>query len=49
VPVILITAFGDDETHAEALRLGADAILDKPFEPRELLAAVRRLVARRGD
>jgi DNA-binding response OmpR family regulator len=49
VPVILITAFGDEATHAEARRLGADAVLDKPFETWELLAAVRRLVARRGD
>jgi DNA-binding response OmpR family regulator len=30
-PVILITAFGDEETHAEANRLGA-AIFDKPFD-----------------
>lgn len=32
VPVILITAFGDDETHAKALRLGADCVIDKPFD-----------------
>jgi CheY-like chemotaxis protein len=31
-PVILITAFGDDRTHAEARRLGASAVLDKPFD-----------------
>jgi DNA-binding NtrC family response regulator len=39
-PVILMTAFGDAELHAEAARLGALAVLDKPFE----LDALRRLV-----
>lgn len=32
VPVILITAFGDVDTHGEAHDLGAIAILDKPFD-----------------
>jgi DNA-binding NtrC family response regulator len=32
VPVILITAFGDVDTHSEAHDLGAIAILDKPFD-----------------
>jgi DNA-binding NtrC family response regulator len=32
VPVILITAFGDGDTHEEAHELGAFAILDKPFD-----------------
>jgi DNA-binding response OmpR family regulator len=40
-PVILITAFGDGETHAAAKRLGAAAMLDKPFEMSDLLAAAR--------
>ena len=39
-PVVLITAFGDVETHAEAHRLGAAAMLDKPFEVEDLLQAV---------
>jgi DNA-binding NtrC family response regulator len=30
-PVILITGFGDGVTRAEAERLGATAVLDKPF------------------
>lgn len=47
--VILITAFGDAETHATAHRLGAAAVLDKPFEPETLLAKVREVLARRGD
>lgn len=35
LPVILITAFGDPETHNEARRLGAAAVLDKPFSIRD--------------
>jgi DNA-binding response OmpR family regulator len=31
-PMILITAFGDDESKAEARRLGAVAFFDKPFD-----------------
>ena len=38
-PVILITAFGDPETHREAERLGAAFILDKPFELDALVLA----------
>ena len=32
MPFILITAFGDRETHAAAARLGASCVLDKPFD-----------------
>ncbi len=31
-PVILITGFGDIETHTEASLLGAAAVIDKPFD-----------------
>ena len=44
MPVILITAFGTPETHDEAKRLGANVILDKPFDLDDLVAAVRRVV-----
>jgi DNA-binding response OmpR family regulator len=42
-PMILITAFGDEETHAEARRLGAAAVFDKPFDVDELVEKVREL------
>lgn len=42
-PVILITAFGDRETHELARRLGAAGMFDKPFDVDELLAALRRI------
>jgi DNA-binding response OmpR family regulator len=45
-PIVLITAFGDPETHKEAKRLGAAAVIDKPFEVDELLAEVQRILDR---
>jgi DNA-binding response OmpR family regulator len=41
LPVVLITAFGDEDTHAEARELGAIAVLDKPFDLDDLRAVVR--------
>lgn len=40
LPVILITAFGDDAIHEEAKRLGAALLLDKPFDVDDLVEAV---------
>lgn len=37
VPVLMISAFADTHTEAEATRLGAQAILKKPFRRQELL------------
>lgn len=42
-PVILMTAFGDRETHEEAKRLGAARLFDKPFDVGELVQEVLRL------
>lgn len=44
IPVVLMTAFGDRETHAAAKQLGAVAVIDKPFELDELLELVARLL-----
>jgi len=43
-PIILITAFGDKEVHAEAKRLGIAAIFDKPFEIKDLLLKVNEII-----
>ncbi|MBN1559032.1 response regulator [candidate division KSB1 bacterium] len=43
-PIILITAFPDQETFAEAERLGAEAVFAKPFEIDDLLAKIRDLL-----
>jgi CheY-like chemotaxis protein len=40
IPVIVITAFGDEDTHAEARRLGAQVVIDKPFDLATLRDAV---------
>ncbi|HLM76119.1 MAG TPA: response regulator [Polyangiaceae bacterium] len=45
VPVILITAFGSVELHAQASRLGAATVLDKPFDVSELRRLVQRLLS----
>lgn len=46
VPVIMLTAKGDDVDKVVGLELGADDYLAKPFNPRELLARVRALLRR---
>lgn len=43
-PAILITAFGDPDTHLEAHRLGAVLVLNKPFEMDDLRVVVRSLI-----
>jgi len=44
IPAILITAFGDAETHERADALGPTPVLDKPFAMRDLVALAQRLV-----
>ena len=48
-PVILITAFGDRRVHEEGARLGANIVLDKPFDIDVLLTALRDLSATRSE
>lgn len=40
IPFIVITAFGDAETHTKARHLGAVAVFDKPFDLDDLRTAV---------
>ena len=42
VPVLLFSAFMDDEARAIALRRGASEVLAKPFDVEQLRAAIRR-------
>jgi two-component system OmpR family response regulator len=46
VPVIMITAKGDDIDRILGLEIGADDYLPKPFNPRELVARVRAVLRR---
>lgn len=48
VPVVMLTARGDDVDRIVGLELGADDYLPKPFNPRELVARIRA-VQRRTD
>lgn len=43
-PLLLITAFGDNETHDLAQRLGAVTLIDKPFDLEVLLHEVQRVI-----
>lgn len=47
LPVILITGFGDADTHERARDLGAECVLDKPFSMQTLRAAVRSALQHR--
>jgi DNA-binding response OmpR family regulator len=46
VPVVMLTARGDDTDRIIGLELGADDYVPKPFNPRELLARMRAVVRR---
>jgi DNA-binding response OmpR family regulator len=48
VPVMMLTARGEEEDLVRALELGADDYLTKPFSPRTLLARVKALLRRAG-
>jgi DNA-binding response OmpR family regulator len=46
LPVVMLTAKGDDVDRIVGLELGADDYLPKPFNPRELLARIRAVLRR---
>ena len=48
VPVILLTAKGDDIDRIIGLEMGADDYLPKPFNPRELVARINAVLRRKG-
>jgi two-component system OmpR family response regulator len=48
LPVIMLTARGDDTDRIIGLEIGADDYLAKPFNPRELLARIRAVLRRSG-
>ena len=49
VPVIFLSAYGQDETVARALDMGAADYLVKPFSPTELAARIRAALRKRLD
>ena len=46
VPVIMLTARGDESDRVVGLELGADDYVSKPFSPKELVARVRAVLRR---
>ena len=48
VPIMMLTARGEEQDLVHALDLGADDYLTKPFSPRTLIARVKALLRRAG-
>jgi two-component system OmpR family response regulator len=48
LPIIMLTAMGEDTDRIVGLEMGADDYLPKPFNPRELLARIRAVLRRAG-
>jgi two-component system OmpR family response regulator len=46
LPVIMLTAMGEDTDRIVGLEMGADDYLPKPFNPRELLARIKAVLRR---
>ncbi|TXL80424.1 response regulator [Vineibacter terrae] len=47
IPIIMLTAKGDETDRIVGLEIGADDYLSKPFSPRELLARTKAVLRRR--
>ncbi len=48
IPIIMLTAKGDEVERIVGLEMGADDYLPKPFNPRELVARINAVLRRRG-
>lgn len=46
IPIIMLTAKGDDNDRINGLEAGADDYLPKPFNPRELMARIKAVLRR---
>lgn len=49
VPIVMLTALGEEADRIVGLELGADDYLAKPFNPRELLARIRAILRRAAE
>lgn len=47
IPIILLTARADTESRIEGLKKGADDYISKPFQSRELLVRIRKMIEQR--
>ena len=48
LPVLVLTANGDEASEVRALKMGANEFLTKPFRPRALGARLKALLSRDG-
>ena len=46
MPMVILTAKGQDADREAAFRIGADDFLTKPFSPKKLLARIHELLER---
>ena len=44
LPIVVVTTRGDEESRAQALRVGASAFMTKPFTPEVIVAEAQRLL-----
>jgi two-component system OmpR family response regulator len=49
IPILMLTAMGEETDRIIGLELGADDYVPKPFNPRELLARIRAILRRTQD
>ena len=49
IPVILLTARGEEQSQGESYRLGADGFMAKPFEVETLMELIRSLLRRKEE
>lgn len=49
IPIIMLTAAGDEVNRIQGFELGADDYVVKPFSPRELVMRVKALLKRAGE
>lgn len=48
LPIILLTARGEEEDKVKGLEIGADDYVTKPFSPKELIARIKAVMRRSG-
>lgn len=49
IPIIMVTAKGEEVDRIVGLEIGADDYIPKPFNPRELLARIRAVLRRQAN
>lgn len=49
IPVVLLTARGEEKSQSDSYRVGADAFLGKPFETETLMELIRNILLKKED